>query len=74
MFDSYLKGVYGVYVYGWSESSCNTDYGKDEVSGFFSVLQNRNLIILARPSDITMFGFLCFPFGINNENKKVIIN
>ena len=35
MFDSYLKGVYSLYVYGWSESSCNTDYGKDEVTGFF---------------------------------------
>lgn len=64
MFDSYLKGVYSLYVYGWSESSCNTDYGKDEVSGFFSVLQNRNLIILARPSALrhNHVRFLMLPF------------
>ena len=53
MFDSYQKGnrvcVYRVTVYGWSESSCNTNFDNDEVSGFFfSVLKNRNLI-LARP-------------------------
>ena len=34
MFDSYLKGIYGVCVYGWSESY-NTNFDNDEEGGFF---------------------------------------